>query len=169
MSTPPDTRPDVPTIADERTMLDAFLDYHRATLLWKCAGLTDDELRMRTVEPSSLSLIGLVRHMVEVELSWFLRRFRGEDVPPVYCGEGNWDGEFDDVDTADVQADLARYRETLDRCRAAAAGAALTDEFQRRDETIQLRWLYLHMIEEYARHNGHADLLRERIDGAKGE
>jgi Protein of unknown function (DUF664) len=171
VATPPDTRPYIPEIADEHTMLEAFLDFHRATLRWKCAGLTDEQLRTRSVEPSSLSLLGLVRHMTEVELGWFVRGFRGEDVAPVYYSEGNPDGDFDDVDQADVEADFAAYEAAVARVKAAVAGASLEDQFtsKRSGTTFQLRWAYLHMIEEYARHNGHADLLRERIDGATGE
>jgi len=169
--TPPDTRPHKPKIADEHTMLEAFLDRHRATLLWKCAGLTDEQLRTRSVEPSPLSLLGLVRHMVDVELGWFVRGFAGEDVPPTYSSDDNPDGDFDDVDKADVRADFAAFDAAVARSKAAVAGASMDDQFtgRRTGEQFQLRWLYLHMLEEYARHNGHADLLRERIDGATGE
>jgi hypothetical protein len=152
-------------------MLEAFLDHHRATLLWKCAGLTDDQLRTRAVEPSSMSLLGLVRHMVDVERGWFLGGFAGSDVPPTYYSDENPDGDFDDVDKADVRADFAAFDAAIAQSKAAVAGASLEDEFtgRRTGEHIQLRWLYLHMLEEYARHNGHADLIRERIDGATGE
>ena len=171
MVTPPDTRPQEPTVADEHTMLEGFLDLHRATLRWKCDGLDAEQLRRRSVEPSSMSLLGLVRHMTEVELSWFVRRFRGEQLAPVYYSDDNPDGDFDDVDQADVAEAFSRYEAAIARCKEAAAGASLDDTFvhSRNGNTYQLRWLYLHMLEEYARHNGHADLLRERIDGATGE
>jgi hypothetical protein len=171
MVTPPDTRPQVPEIADEHTMLEGFLDFHRATLRWKCAGLTDDQLRLRAIEPSSMSLLGLVRHMVGVELGWFVRAVGREDVTPTYYSDDNPDGDFDDVAKADVPTDFAAYDAAIARSKAAAAGVSLEDEFvhRRTGARFQLRWVYLHMIEEYARHNGHADLLRERIDGATGE
>jgi hypothetical protein len=152
-------------------MLDAWLDFHRATLLWKCEGLTDAQLKLRSAEPSTLSLIGLVRHMTEVERNWFRRRIGGESASPLYYSDQNEDGDFDDVDNADPAAMFAAYREEVEKCRAVAAGVALdalAATSGRRGPT-SVRWIYVHMIEEYARHNGHADLLRERIDGAKGD
>ena len=105
-----------------------------------------------------------------MERSWFRRRAAGQDVPFLYCSEADWDAEFNDVDSADAEADFATYRTEIELARAAAAGLPLDHTFstERRPE-ITLRWVYLHMIEEYARHNGHADLLRERIDGATGD
>jgi uncharacterized damage-inducible protein DinB len=171
MSAPKDTRPEVPTAADERTLLDGFLDLHRATLLWKCADLSDDDLRRRSVDPSPMSLLGLVRHLTEVELGWFVHGFARVDVTPAYTSPDNPDGDFNDVDTGDVKEAFAAYQAAVSRCKEAVAGASLDDEFTSRRSglTFSLRWLYLHMIEEYARHNGHADLMRERIDGATGE
>ena len=170
MPTPPDTRPIVPDVADEHTMLEAFLDYHRATLRWKCAELTPQQLRTRSVEPSSMSLLGLVRHMTDVELGWFVFGFGGEARKPLYYSDDNPDGEFDDVDDADVEETFRVYEEAIERVKAVVAKAGLEETFvSRRGTTFQLRWVYLHMLEEYARHNGHADLLRERIDGATGE
>jgi uncharacterized damage-inducible protein DinB len=152
-------------------MLDGWLDYHRQTLLTKCAGLTEEQLRLRAVEPSNLSLLGLVRHMAEVERSWFRKRFAGEHVGPIFCSDTNPDGDFDDVDTADAEADLAMLRREIELSRTAARGRSLDDQFYnpRGHVEMDLRWVYVHMIEEYARHNGHADLLRERIDGATGD
>jgi uncharacterized damage-inducible protein DinB len=92
-----------PSVADERTMLDSWLDYHRDTLLQKCAGLTADQLKRRNVEPSALSLLGLVRHMTEVERAWFRRRFAGEELGWVHCTDESPDGDFDDLDTADAE------------------------------------------------------------------
>jgi uncharacterized damage-inducible protein DinB len=165
------TRTPEPFVADERTMLEGWLEYHRQTLLYKCAGLTADQLRLRAVEPSSLSLLGLVRHMGEVERAWFRRRFRGEDIPNRYSTEDRPDADFDDVDTADAQADFAAFAEEVQAARAAAAGHGLDEVFfhPRISAEMSLRWIYVHMIEEYARHNGHADLLRERIDGTVGD
>ncbi len=166
----PDFRVNPPFEADERTMLDAWLDYHRGTLPWKCDGLSDAELKARSAPPSGLTLLGLVRHMTEVERSWFRQRFAREDVPDAYCSEEFPDGDFDLVDGADVAADLASYRSELDACRAAVVGRSLEEGFDHsRHGRVSLRWIYVHMIEEYARHNGHADLLRERIDGATGD
>jgi len=157
-------------LPDERTMLNAWLEYHRGTLAFKCTGLTDDQLRERSVPPSSMSLLGLVRHMTEVERNWFQRVLLGADTPPLYWDETNEDGDFDDVDTADVASDVQRYHEACEAARAAESAAESLDASgQRRGETVTLRWILVHMIEEYARHNGHADLIRERIDGATGD
>jgi uncharacterized damage-inducible protein DinB len=163
-------RTDPPLIADERTILLAWLEFHRATLEWKCSGLTDDQLRLRSVEPSSMSLLGLVRHMAEVERSWFRRVLAGEDAPRIYCSDENPDGEFDDVDAADVAEAVATWHAECVHARANVDAAASLDVTgSRRGTEFSLRWILVHMIEEYARHNGHADLLRERIDGATGD
>jgi len=164
-------RIDPPLVAQEREMLDAWLDYHRATLAVKCEGLTDDQLRARAVPPSSLSLLGLVRHMGEVERSWFRRVLGGEQAPPRYYSDENPDGDFDDVAGAGVAEAFGYW---LDECahareRVAAAPSLDVTGTGRRGETYSLRWIMVHMIEEYARHNGHADLLRERIDGTVGD
>jgi uncharacterized damage-inducible protein DinB len=158
-----------PMEADERTMLDSWLEYHRTTLELKCDGLTDAQLRIRSVEPSTMSLLGLVRHMGEVERNWFRRVLSGEDAPPRYYGRENPDGDFDDVDTADVAEGMAYWRDECENARAVAARMQLDDAGIRRGEPCSLRWVLVHMIEEYARHNGHADLIRERIDGATGD
>jgi uncharacterized damage-inducible protein DinB len=159
------------TIADERAMLDGWLDWHRQTLLAKCSGLTPEQLKVRSVEPSSLSLLGLVRHMAEVERWWFRRNFAGEPLTDLFCTEGSPDGDFDDLDTAEAEADFATFNDEVEFARKAATGRALDETFihPRRKTEMNLRWVYVHMIEEYARHNGHADLIRERIDGATGE
>jgi len=171
-SSPTIDRHDPPLVAGEREMLDAWLDYHRATLLVKCEGLTDEQLRTRSVSPSSLSLLGLVRHMTEVERNWFRRVLVAEDAGPVYYTEANRDGDFDDVDDADVASDLAMFREEVEHCRRITAEHPDLDTIgkgARHGREFSLRWIYVHMIEEYARHNGHADFLRERIDGRTGE
>ena len=152
-------------------MVQGWLDYHRQTLLHKCAGLTADQLRRRAVEPSALSLLGLVRHMTEVERSWFRRRLAGEEIAFLYCSDANPDGDFDDVADADPETDFGAYEAEVKQVRAVAARFELDDRFfhPRHQVEMDLRWIYLHMIEEYARHNGHADLLRERIDGVTGD
>ena len=164
-------RIDPPLVAQEREMLDAWLDYHRATLAVKCEGLTDDQLRARAVPPSSLSLLGLVRHMGEVERSWFRRVLGGEQAPPRYYSDENPDGDFDDVAGAGVAEAFGYWRDECAHARERVAAAPSLDVTGtgRRGETYSLRWIMVHMIEEYARHNGHADLLRERIDGTVGD
>jgi uncharacterized damage-inducible protein DinB len=157
-------------VQDERTMLESWLDYHRATLLWKCEGLTDEQLKRRSVEPSTMSLLGLVRHMAEVERNWFRRVLDAQaDAGGIFYDDDNPDGDFDDVDAADVEADRAVFDREVAESRRIAAEHTLDDTGLRRGEPCSLRWIYVHMIEEYARHNGHADLLRERIDGATGD
>jgi len=121
-------RTNPPYLAGDRESLDSWLDFHRAALLSKCEGLDDERLRTRSVPPSSLSLLGLIRHMTEVERNWFRRVLLDEEVAPLYCS--------DDVDSADVAADFTRFRAELEHCRKVAA-----------------------------QHHGHADFLRERIDG----
>ena len=165
-------RTDPPFVAGEREMLDAWLDFHRATLLYKCAGLDDDQLRRRSVPPSSLSLLGLVRHMTEVENNWFGRTLAGRDIAPLYYSDDDEDGDFDNVDAADLAADMAAFRDAVADARRTAAGHGLDDiaaRLRRGEHEVSLRWILVHMIEEYARHNGHADLIRERIDGAVGD
>ena len=162
-------RVDPPTSGDERTTLTAFLDYHRATLAWKCEGLTDAQLRERAVPPSALSLLGLIRHLTDVERGWFVRGFAGEKVEFLYTTDQDPDGDFNNVDNASVGEAFAAWREQCDRSRAIVAAAPSLDATFGTRSPTSLRWLLFHMVEEYARHNGHADLLRERLDGATGE
>ncbi|RIV40700.1 DinB family protein [Micromonospora radicis] len=162
-----------PYLGDERTMLAGWLNFHRDTLLHKCAGLTGDQLRTASVSPSTLSLLGLVRHMTVVERSWFRQRFAGVDLPELYDFDADPDAEFNTVDTADAEADFAAFRAEMLAADAVVADRGLDEvcAVKFRDGTtneISLRWIYLHMIEEYARHNGHADLIRERLDGVTG-
>ena len=167
---PPVTRQDVPYVAGERQMLEAWLDFHRHTLLSKCSGLTARQLRQRAASPSHLSLLGLIRHMTEVERAWFRRRVAGQNVDFLYSSEPDPDGDFDHVDTADAEQDFAIYLREIELARQAAAGRELDETFfhLNRNAHMSVRWVYVHMIEEYARHNGHPDLLRERIDGTTG-
>jgi uncharacterized damage-inducible protein DinB len=148
-------------------MLQAFLDWQRATLLYKCAGLTGEQLAERAVPPSGLSLLGLVRHMTKVERIWFRQRFAGEPVDSPFGPDNTAD--FRQADPARAAVDYARLTEEFKLADAAVANASLDDTFLHDGEATSLRLLYLHMIEEYARHLGHADLLREQIDGATGE
>lgn len=163
------TRVEEPFVGGERDILAGYLDWHRQTLLFKCAGLTTAQLKTASVEPSNLTLLGLVRHMAEVERWWFRRRAAGVDVGDLYCSKESEDGDFDDIETADPEADFATYLRECDLSRAAVADLPLDHTFRhQRLGEMSLRWVYVHMIEEYARHNGHADLLRERIDGVTG-
>jgi uncharacterized damage-inducible protein DinB len=164
-----DSRVDPPFLAAEREMLETWLEYHRATLAMKCDGLDDAQLKLRSVGPSSMSLLGLVRHMAEVERNWFRRALEAEDAPGIFYDDANPDGDFDDVDGADVASDMATWNAEIERAREIAAARMLDDTGIRHGEPVSLRWILVHMIEEYARHNGHADLIRERIDGATGD
>jgi len=166
-----DGRTEVPRAgAGEREMLRAYLDFHRDTLADKCAGLSDDELRTRSVPPSGLSLLGLVRHMAEVERAWFRRVIDGQDVPLVW-GEG-WDFQaaYDTRDAAAEEA-FAAWQAEVEIARdieAAAPSLDVTGIDRRYGTEFSLRRVMLHVLQEYARHNGHADLIRERIDGVTG-
>ncbi|MBV9256093.1 MAG: DinB family protein [Actinobacteria bacterium] len=165
-------RTEPPFRLDERTMLEAWLEYHRATLELKCEGLSVEQLREQSVPPSSLSLLGLVRHMAEVERAWFRRTLADEDVGYIYVSDDDEDADFDDVPTANPDEAFATWRAECDHARENAAAVDSLDAVgkrARRNGDVSLRWIYVHMIEEYARHNGHADLLRERIDGATGD
>ncbi|WKX74551.1 DinB family protein [Streptomyces sp. XD-27] len=161
--------------ADERTMLENWLEFHRETLAAKCEGLSDEQLREASAPPSDLTLLGLVRHMAEVERAWFRRVLSQQEIGPLYYSEEDPDGDLhvSGQDTAKEAFDT--WRAEIAAARESAARHALDDTgvWKRRkspgeDRVVSLRWIYVHMIEEYARHNGHADLLRERIDGATG-
>ena len=164
-------RADPPTVAGERQAVESWLDYHRATLLYKCQGLTGDQLARRAVGPSSLSLLGLVRHMAEVERAWFRRRFAGEaELVTCSAASSTRMGTSTSPMVRGAEADFAAFAAECALAREAAAGRSLDDTFQHTQlGTMDLRWIYVHMIEEYARHNGHADILREQIDGVTGD
>lgn len=158
-------------VAGERESLESWLDFHRATLLRKCQGLTAEQLTRRAAAPSSLSLLGLVRHMAEVERWWFRRLFGGQEIGDLFVTGEYPDGEFDLAESSGAEADFATFAAECELARKTAAGRSLDETFPhpRRGTPIDLRWVYTHMIEEYARHNGHADILREQIDGVTGE
>jgi uncharacterized damage-inducible protein DinB len=166
-------RTDTPRVAGEREMLTAWLDWQRATLAAKCEGLSDDQLRERAVPPSTLSLLGLVRHMAEVERNWFRPVLGGEPTFLLWSADQawtdkNWDAAFE-ADTATVAEAFGAWRAECEHARALTSAAGSLDVTgMRRGGQYSLRWVLVHLIEEYARHNGHADLLRERIDGATG-
>lgn len=161
---------DEPTRGDEAATLSGLLEWHRATLLWKCSGLTADQLTLRSVPPSTLSLLGLIRHLADAERAWFRRYFRGEQIREVYARPDAPNAAFDEAAAGDAEADVGRLMAEWVECRRAMAGASLDDGFVHEDfGAMSLRWVFNHMIAEYARHIGHADLLRERIDGVIGE
>ncbi|MGH3319365.1 MAG: DinB family protein [Streptosporangiaceae bacterium] len=164
------TRPSRPL--GEREALEGWLDYQRDTLLWKCADLTADQLKQRPLPPSGLSLLGLVRHMTEVERWWFRIHAADRDMAFPYSTDDDEEADFDDLDGADAQADLEAFRREVQEARAASRDKQLDDVVRSHghhpERVRDIRWIYLHMIEEYARHNGHADLIRERVDGVTG-
>jgi len=161
-------REDPPLVGDERAMLEGWLDFHRATLLHKCEGLTGAQLAQRSVPPSGMSLQGLVRHLTLVERAWFRRPFGADEDPEPLP----WGQDFQRTDPACAEDDLVAYRIEVERCRQVTGPLDLDSiglgRRGGREVSVSLRWVYLHMIEEYARHNGHADLLRERVDGVTG-
>ena len=160
------------SLGDERATLVEFLRFQRLTLQLKCEGLDAEQLARRSVEPSTMSLLGLLRHMAEVERSWFRRRFAGQDVPKRYQSEAEPDGDFDGAvaDQAVVDEAWAAWREEVAFAEQFTAQTDLDFVASAGDGSpISLRELLVHMVEEYARHNGHADLLRERIDGRLGQ
>ncbi|MDT9693571.1 DinB family protein [Streptomyces sp. P9(2023)] len=160
------------TTAGEREMLDGWLEFHRETLAAKCAGLDDAQLRTASAPPSDLSLLGLVRHMAEVERGWFRRVLSDDDSGWIYSTEEDRDGDFHPTAEDTFEEAHATWQAEIARARELAAPHDLDHVAPGRHHsgrTYNLRWIYVHMIEEYARHNGHADLLRERIDGATGD
>ena len=166
------TRLEPPLVGDDRTMLLPWLDYQRATLLWKCELLEGDALARRSVPPSPLSLLGIVRHMTYVEWSWFEHVFAATGTPPTFSTDDDVDVDWNDLNPARAMEDIERFQRQCDVSRRIVAGAESMDQLAAHvhgGETMSLRWIMVHMIEEYARHNGHADFLRELIDGAVGE
>ncbi|EGX57585.1 hypothetical protein SZN_21956 [Streptomyces zinciresistens K42] len=167
----PDGRPVPLMTGEERAVLESWLAFHRATLELKCAGLDDAQVRTASAAPSELTLLGLVQHLAEVERTWFQRAVGGLDVPPVF-GPDNATGYGLDPGRGIGDA-LAVWRREVARGQEVCAGLSLesvgrvAEGFMAGAE-VALRWVLVHLIEEYARHNGHADILRERLDGATG-
>jgi uncharacterized damage-inducible protein DinB len=162
------TRPAGSLVAGEREMLEGYLHFHRTTLLAKCAGLTAGQLAERAAPPSNLSLLGLIRHLTKVERIWFRIWFAGEDVEPVFAPELGKDADFELVDAARAQQEYDGLVEEWRLADRAAAGRSLDDRFLFRGQESSLRMIYLHLIGEYARHNGHADFVRQNLDGTTG-
>jgi uncharacterized damage-inducible protein DinB len=166
-----DTRSDGPMLGDERAVLEHFLENYRESLLRKCAGLTAGQLAERSVPPSALSLAGLVRHLTEVERYWLTDVAHGEDSPDVYTRRDATDADFDEASEHTAPGDVSAYLAEVEQARRQAARVrdlAAPCGGLRRGQEVNLRWILVHLIEEYARHLGHADLLRERIDRATG-
>jgi uncharacterized damage-inducible protein DinB len=159
-----------PRAGGERETLRAYLDWHRATLVLTCDGLSDPDLRRRSMPPSTLSLLGLVRHMAEVERSWFRRVIDGEDVPLVWSPDGSFQAAYDPAGSDRAEAFAAWEAEVAHarRIERAAPSLDVTGADRMTGEVYSLRLVMLHLIQEYARHNGHADLLRQGIDGVVG-
>jgi hypothetical protein len=156
---------------DEHTTLAAWLDFQRHTLMLKCEGLDENSLRSAAAPPSALTLQGLVQHLTEVERHWFRRVVARQEAPPLYGPApepGGHDGGFVLVDGVSFADAAAAWSAEVDTARAVCAGASLDATSAFMGTEVSLRWIYVHMIGEYARHNGHADLLRERVDGATG-
>jgi uncharacterized damage-inducible protein DinB len=167
-----DPREGGPRLGGERATLTEFLRGQRLTLELKCADLDARQMALRSAEPSTLSLLGLVRHMAEVERQWFRVRFAGQDAGNRYQSPEDPDGDFNGAvaDQAVVDEAWAAWREEV----AVANQFIAEHDFDyvgtdSEGEPVSLREVIVHMIEEYARHNGHADIIRERIDGRVGE
>jgi uncharacterized damage-inducible protein DinB len=165
-----DNRVGPPNFGSEREMLRAFLDYHRATLAMKCDGLTDAELRKQSMPPSTLSLLALVRHMAEVERAWFRRVFEDHDAPMVWSDRIDFQAAYDASASTRAEAFAAWEAEveTSRRIERAAESLDLSGYQPRWEEDVSLRLVMMHVLLEYGRHNGHADFLREGIDGTVG-
>jgi hypothetical protein len=165
------TRIDPPLSNDERSSLRGWLDFHRATLLQKCEGLTGEQLVVASVPPSGLTLLGLVQHMALVEWWWFEHIFAGGPMPEPYDTSEDPDFEFHHLVPEEAEASLELFVRLCAHSRQVESGVADLDALSVSEERPirDLRWVMTHMIEEYARHNGHADLLRECIDGVVGD
>jgi hypothetical protein len=166
----PTERIDPPVTGGERETLRGFLDYHRATLAWKCDGLSDEELRRRSMPPSTLSLLGLVRHLAEVERTWFRKVIAGEDIANVWSADNDYQVAYDPTGSTRAEAFAAWQAEVehARRIEREAESLDVTAPNRRHGGVVSLRWVLLHLIHEYARHNGHADLIREGVDGRVG-
>ncbi len=171
---PPDTRTQLPLVGDELTLLTGLLELQRQTLDWKCAGLTPQQLATPSVPTTDLTLLGLVRHLAAVETGWLVG-FGGLplDLWPDVVRDRDEQFQVDPstVTQDEVDAAWASWRAAADAVGEVARRLPLDtrDTPYGRDESFSLRWILLHLVEEYARHVGHADLVREATDGATGE
>jgi uncharacterized damage-inducible protein DinB len=157
---------DGPLLGADRPILEGYLAWQRRSFLNICAGLTAEQLATRAIPSSNLSLLGIVRHLAKVERIWFRIRVAGQDVPPVFpLGS---DVDFDEIDAAEAPDWVARLAEEMRLSDEAIAGVDFETTIEAREVTMSLRSVLVHVITEYARHNGHADLIREAIDGVTG-
>ena len=159
---------DGPMTGDERPILQGMLDHHRTTLLNVCAGLTAEQLAERPLASSNLSLLGLVRHMAKVERIWLRKRVAAEDVEHLHNFEARDDTDFNHLDPADAPDAVESLRDEWALADRAVADIDLDHEIDVHGSAMSLRMVYVHLVQEYARHNGHADLLREALDGTTG-
>ena len=157
-----------PGTRGERESLLGWLWYQRASFARKCVGLTREQLIEMNIPPSRLSLLGLVRHLSEMERSHFRQGVGGEPLPPIYCTDSDPDGDFEGAATSDPDEAFAMWRRERDGADAAISAIATLDQ-PGAGKGRSFRWSLMKIIAEYARHNGHADLLRERLDGTKSE
>jgi len=167
----PQPGPPTPTTrtGSEVEILRSWLDFHRQTLRWKVGGLTPELAATASVDPSGLSLLGLVRHLTDCERWWFRVVGAGQvTLDELFSREGE---DLLEATPGGAIDDLARFEEEVAAADAVLDGADLDAEVSRPSGsgTYSLRWVLIHMVEEYARHNGHADLIRERIDGSTGD
>jgi hypothetical protein len=165
-----DDRPRIPRVATEREALAAYLEYYRATVEMKCRGLTPEQARTPSMPPSTLSLHGVIRHLACVERWWFQQNFERRDVPFLFVTPDNPNLDFDPPSDADFATDLEVWRAECAVSREIVVAHDLDDTARPLDwhEDVDLRWLVLRMIGEYAQHCGHVDLLREGVDGRTG-
>jgi hypothetical protein len=181
-SSPPDTRIDPPLRGSEASVLRAYLDFHRETFRWKCRGLTQEQLA-QALPPSDMTLGGMMKHLAVVESSWFEDVFAGRGLMPPY-DTVDWDADRDwEWHTAKDDSPEELFALFDEACRRADAvldealadsgpgldGESVKKSRQADEGAFSLRWIVVHLIEEYARHNGHADLIRQSIDGETGE
>ena len=155
---------------NEWDQLDSWLSFYRETLLIKCDGLNEDQMKLRPIPTSQLSLLGLIRHMTKVERYWFEVVFLAHGVPTYYSTPEDPDGDFNNLDELGLDAVVNNYQDAVAKSDECATGHNL-DELAKKprgERVLDLRCIYLHMIEEYARHCGHADIIRELVDGVTG-
>ncbi len=167
-----DGRDDGPMTGTPLAVMHHWLELYRETALLKVSGLGGEELAQRTVPPSSMSLVGVVRHLTEVEAYWVRVVLAGnEDVPNYYCTPESPSGDFDEVDPDTAVAEVYAYQREIAETRAILAewnDPEALAHGERRGRAVNLGWILVHLIEEYARHLGHMDLLREKVDGRTG-
>lgn len=157
-----------PESGSERNLLMGWLQFHRDALAAKCDGMTDDQLVEQSAAPSTLSLLGLVRHMTEMEGHYLGHALSGDGRGFAYCSAGNEEADIEGLDTSMVSLSQQGWRDQMAESDALIAEGDDLDSYGATG-WFSVRWSLLKVIQEYARHNGHADILRERIDGLRGE